>query len=117
METGLLPEHWSTLPLDLVYTSLEETPQQWSRGRQDHGFLLDGERSVVRPGAGALGGQEQLAPLQAVQRAMRREAFYRSVIRSWRVLHIALALLTLGLTIWHLVYALQLLLPGMLRRF
>ena len=48
---------------------------------------------------------------------MRREAFYRSVIRSWRVLHIALALLTLGLTIWHLVYALQLLLPGMLLRF
>jgi hypothetical protein len=26
-------------------------------------------------------------------------------------------LLTLGLTIWHLVYALQLLLPGMLMRF
>jgi hypothetical protein len=71
----------------------------------------------VRPGAVAPDEQEQLAALQAVQRALRREALYRSVIHSWRVLHIALALLTLGLTIWHLVYALQLLLPGMLMRF
>jgi hypothetical protein len=116
-ETGLLPEHWSTLPLDLAYTSLEKTPLQWSRERQDHGFLLDGESPLVRPGAVAPDEQEQLAALQAVQRALRREALYRSVIHSWRVLHIALALLTLGLTIWHLVYALQLLLPGMLMRF
>lgn len=47
-----------------------------------------------------------------VQRAIRREVFYRSVIHNWRVVHIALALLTLSLTIWHIVYALQLLLSG-----
>jgi len=116
-ETGLRQEHWSNLPLDLAYTSLEKTPQQWSCEGHDHRPLLDGERPVVRPGAGVLDGQKQLVALQMVQRAMRREAFYRSVIHYWRVVHIALALLTLGLTIWHIVYALQLLLPGMLMRF
>jgi len=116
-ETGLLPEQWSNMPLDLAYTSLEKTSRQWSWEGQDHRFFPDGERPVVRPVAVALDGQKQLAALQVVQRAMRREGFYRSIIYYWRAVHIALALLTLGLTIWHLVYALQLLLPGMLMRF
>jgi hypothetical protein len=116
-ETGLLPEHWSNLPPDLAYISLEQTPQQWNREGQNHRFLPDGERPVAHPAAVALDGQKQLAALEGVQRAMRRERFYRSIIHYWRVVHIMLALLTLGLTIWHVVYALQLLLPGMLMRF
>jgi hypothetical protein len=116
-ETGLFPEHWSNLPLDLAYTSLEKTPQQWNREGKNHRFLPGGEHPVARPVEVALDGQEQLAALQAVQQAIRRERLYRSIIRSWRVVHLALALLTLGLTIWHLVYALQLLLPGMRLRF
>jgi len=39
-----------------------------------------------------------------VERAMQREQFYRYVIRYWRVFHIALALLAIGLITWHLVY-------------
>ena len=57
------------------------------------------------------GAQEHIYELQEVERAMQREQFYRYVIRYWRKFHIALALLTLGLTIWHLIYAAQLLLP------
>jgi len=49
--------------------------------------------------------------LQVVERAMQWEQFYRYVIRYWRKLHIVLALLTLALTLWHLIYAAQLLLP------
>jgi hypothetical protein len=53
--------------------------------------------------------QSRLAVVEMVQRAARREQFYRSVIRYWRIFHIALALLTLGLVIWHLVFVVQLL--------
>ena len=109
-ETGELPEHWSNLPMDLAYTSLEKLPQQLNNVRGNHTFLSSFEHPVVPD------GQEQLATLLAVQQAMRRERFYRSVIRSWRRVHLALAFLTLGLTIWHIVYALQLLLPEMRTR-
>ncbi|HLJ36100.1 MAG TPA: hypothetical protein VKU38_20750 [Ktedonobacteraceae bacterium] len=44
-----------------------------------------------------------------VERATQRQEFYRSVIRYWRVFHVVLALLTLGLVIWHLVFVVQLL--------
>jgi hypothetical protein len=110
-ETGQLPQYWSIIPMDLAYTSLEKLPQQRQNKRRNQSFLSSLEHPV------APAGKEQLATLLAVQQAMRRERFYRSVIRSWRLVHIALALLTLGLTIWHIVYALQLLLPGLQTRF
>ena len=43
-------------------------------------------------------------------RALRRERFYRLLIRFWRIVHIALAVLTVLLICWHLVYATQVLL-------
>lgn len=49
--------------------------------------------------------------LQHVQRALQREQVYRHIIRYWRVFHRLLAVVTLGLTIWHIVYAVRLLLP------
>lgn len=58
--------------------------------------------------------QERISALQSVQTALQREQFYRYVIRYWRVLHIGLALLTVGLTIWHITYAMQLLIPTLL---
>ncbi len=57
------------------------------------------------------GTQEHIAELREVERAMQREQFYRYILRYWRTFHVALALLTLGLTLWHLIYAAQLLLP------
>ena len=70
----------------------------------------------MRPGALMPGAQEQLSELQQVERAMQREQFYRYIIAYWRKFHIALALLTLALTLWHLIYAAQLLLPVFLHR-
>ena len=49
--------------------------------------------------------------LDEVRRAMQHELFYRYIIRYWRKFHILLALTTIGLLIWHIVYALQLMLP------
>ncbi|MEO8971250.1 MAG: hypothetical protein ABI406_06570 [Ktedonobacteraceae bacterium] len=46
---------------------------------------------------------------QHAEHSAQREQFYCSVIRYWRIFHIALALLTAGLVIWHLVFVVQLL--------
>jgi hypothetical protein len=62
------------------------------------------------------GAQEHISALKSMQQAMQRELFYRYVIRYWRVFHVSLALLTVGLVLWHIVYALQLLLPTLLHR-
>ncbi len=98
-------------PWDLAYISLEATPQELSREAGQYRFIPDKKSELARPGALMPGAQEHIYELQEVERAMQREQFYRYVIRYWRKFHIALALLTLGLTIWHLIYAAQLLLP------
>ncbi len=101
-------------PWDLAYISLEATPQELSHENGQYRFIPDKKSSLTRPGALMPGAEEQIAALRDVQQALQREQFYRYVIRYWRLFHIALALLTVGLTIWHLVYAAQLLIPTLL---
>ena len=101
-------------PWDLAYISLDATPQELSREAGHYRFIPDKKSELARPGALMPGAQEQISELRTVERAMQREQFYRYIIRYWRKFHVALALLTLGLTIWHIVYALQLLLPTFL---
>src|SRR5205085_6860650 len=96
-------------PWDLAYISLEATPQELSRIVGQHRFIPDKQSALTRPGVLMPGAQEQISQLRKVQRAMQREQFYRYIIRYWRVFHILLALLTLGLISWHIVYAAQLL--------
>lgn len=85
------------MPWDLAYLSLASTPQEIS-GETGQLPLLPGT-------------QARMDELAKVRRAMQRELCYRYALRSWRILHILLALVTIGLLIWHIVYALQLLLP------
>ena len=59
----------------------------------------------VLPHASAL-----VSEIQDIHRAMRREQFYRYLIRVWRWLHIVLAALTIILTGWHIIFALRLML-------
>ncbi len=101
-------------PWDLAYISLEATPQELRAEAPQYRFIPDKKSNLARPGALLPGAQEHISELERVQRAMQREQFYRYVIRYWRVFHIALALLTIGLTAWHLVYAAQLLIPTFL---
>jgi len=103
-------------PWDLAYISLEATPQELSLEANHYRFVPDKKSALVHPGALMPGAQEHISELQEVEQAMQREMFYRYVIRYWRKFHILLALLTLALTIWHLVYAGQLLLPVLLHR-
>jgi hypothetical protein len=98
-------------PWDLAYISLEPTQQELDRDAPHYRFVPDKKSALTRPGAAMPGAQEQISALQDVQGAMRREQFYRYVIRYWRVLHLLLALLTVGLVIWHLIFAAHILFP------
>jgi hypothetical protein len=87
-----------------------------SRNAAQHRFAPDKKSTLTRPEAFIPGAQEHMAALENAQRALQREQFYRYVIRYWRIFHVSLALLTIGLTLWHIVYALQLLIPTLLHR-
>ncbi len=99
------------MPWDLAYISLESTPQELSRETGSFRLVPDKKSDLLRPGALMPGTQEHMEELDEVRRAMQHELFYRYVIRYWRRFHILLALTTIGLLIWHIVYALQLMLP------
>lgn len=96
---------------DMAYISLEETPQEVARDAPQYRFVPDRKSALARPGALIPGAQEHYSELEDVQHALQREQFYRYIIRYWRIFHVGLVLLTMGLTIWHLVYAAQLWLP------
>ena len=103
-------------PWDLAYISLEATPQELSREAGQYRFVPDKKSSLTRPGALMPGAREHMAELQEVEKAMQRESFYRHVIRYWRKFHVLLVLVTLGLTLWHIIYAAQLLIPTMIHK-
>jgi len=103
-------------PWDLAYISLDATSQELSLEANHYRFIPDKKSELERPGALMPGAQEHISELQKVEQAMQRELFYRYVIRYWRKFHILLALLTFALTLWHLIYAGQLLLPVLLHR-
>ena len=103
-------------PWDLAYISLEATPQELGREAGQYRFVPDKKSELTRPGALMPGAREHIAELQEVEQAMRRETFYRYIIRYWRRLHVLLVLVTLGLTLWHIIYAVQLLLPTLMHK-
>jgi len=96
---------------DLAYISLEETPQELSRNEQHYRFVPDRKSALVQPGALIPGAQAHLAAIEDVQQALQREHLFRYIIRYWRILHVCIALATLGLTLWHIEYAVTLWLP------
>ncbi|HLI69252.1 MAG TPA: hypothetical protein VKV19_05790 [Ktedonobacteraceae bacterium] len=98
-------------PWDLGYVSLGETPQELSQVTGQFSALSEKRGRFFQPGALIPGTQEHMVELDEVRRAMQRELFYRYIIRYWRKFHILLSLVTVGLVIWHIVYALQLIIP------
>lgn len=75
-----------------------------------YNFMSNKHGIAVHPGRLMNQAKQHVAEIHTVERVMQREQFYRYVIRYWRVLHVALALLTTGLITWHLVYVGELLL-------
>src|SRR5204862_996962 len=93
---------------DLAYISLEPTQQELDRNAPHYRFIPDKKSALNRPEALMPGAEEQLSKLREIHLAMQREQFYRYVIRYWRVLHVILAFITIGLVIWHIIFATQL---------
>ena len=89
---------------DMSYISLERASQEVKHQGQAQRFVLDDELLSTRPEAKNPSAQVQMAALQEIQQATKRERRYRWIILTWRQAHIVLAFLTLGLTIWHIAY-------------
>jgi hypothetical protein len=100
-----------TTAWDLAYISLEETPQELKQNEAHYRFVPDRESNLSRPERLMPGIQKQLRELHGAQNALQREEYYRAIIRYWRFGHVALVFITLGLTLWHLEYAVTLLIP------
>jgi len=98
---------------DLAYISLEPTQQELDHDAPRYRFVPDKKSALSRPEVLMPGTKEPISELQDMQKAMQREQFYRYIIRYWRVLHIALAFITIGLVIWHIVFVTLLMLPGL----
>ena len=96
---------------DLAYISLEPTQQELDLNAPHYRFIPDKKSPLNRPGALMPGAEEHLSALQDMQLAMRREQFFRYIIRYWRVLHILLAFITIGLVTWHIIFASTILWP------
>ncbi|MHB8596585.1 MAG: hypothetical protein ACYDER_07225 [Ktedonobacteraceae bacterium] len=99
------------VPWDLAYISLEPTQQELDRDAPRYRFIPDKKSTINSPGALMPGTDEQVAELQAIHSAMQREQLYRYIIRYWRVLHICLAFISVGLVTWHIIFACTLLFP------
>ncbi len=102
------------IPWDLAYTSLEPTQQELDCNAPYYRLIPAKKSPLARPEALMLGAEEQISDLHSIHMAMQREQFYRHIIRYWRILHILLSFITIGLVIWHIIFALHLLLPGLL---
>jgi len=112
------------VPWDLAYYDLdpevEQIPTLLSQGvRSDTGPILD-----LRQLSGPLYARRirQLAPpdnrqatgdlmrqAAGLQRVLRREQFYLQLVRVWRRVHTLVSLVALGLLLWHLEFAVTLL--------
>lgn len=99
------PTNIPDVPWDIAYTSLE-MKQLHDPRRQ---FVPSPTMTPFAPYP-IEDFEAEIAGIQQVERAMTREEFYRTLIHYWRLLHIAIVLLTLALIAWHLVFAVQLML-------
>jgi hypothetical protein len=95
---------------DIAYLSLEDVPQELKPSRNR---ILAGKRGTsIHSGLLSADLEEQINTLEQMEQARERELFFRYCIRYWRIFHIALALVTVALTLWHIEYALALIIPA-----
>jgi hypothetical protein len=93
-----------SMPWDMAFITPVASPGEVTREEDTYNFMSNRHGIPVQPGVLMYQARQHIAEIHTVERAMQREQFYRYVIRYWRVFHIALALLAIGLITWHLVY-------------
>ncbi len=101
-----------SVPWDLAYISLEPTQQELDRDAPHYRFIPDKKSALSRVDVFMPPAERPMAEWRQIQRAMRREQVYRSLLRLWRILHIALAVIAVGLIIWHIIFATTMLATG-----
>jgi len=88
--------------------------QKLKRGDSDQYRFVSSQTNILaRPDALYSSAQEHISAIEEVQQALKQETFLRYVIRFWRIFHIALAIVTVCLTLWHVEYALALIFPAL----
>ena len=99
-----------SMPWDLAFITPDAPSGEVIREEDIYNFMSNKHEIPVQSGLAMYQAKQHIKEIHTVERAIQREQFYRYVIRYWRVFHIALALLTIGLITWHLVYVGELLL-------
>jgi hypothetical protein len=92
--------------MDVAYISLEQTSLK--SGRDNSQYRSLNRSATLYPSA-----QKEIRAIEEVQQAIQQETFFRYIIRYWRIFHICLAILTVALTLWHIEYALSLVIPAL----
>src|SRR5438552_12371385 len=92
------------MPGNMAFIAPGAATGEVAREEDTYSFMSNRHGIPVQPGVLMYQARQHIAEIHTVERAMQREQFYRYVIRYWRVFHIALALLAIGLITWHLVY-------------
>jgi DICT domain-containing protein len=98
---------------DMAFLSADEASQQLSRKSGQLRIAPEQMRMFNGIDTFSPGVQEQVGAIAEVQQILKQEVFLRYIIRMWRVFHIALAVVTVGLTLWHIEYALSLVIPAL----
>ena len=104
-----------SMPWDLAFLDSGISPGEIIREEDIRNFMSNKHEIPVQSGKLMIQAKQQVAEIRKGERAMQREQFYRYVIRYWRRFHVGLALLTLGLIIWHLMYVGELILHAFMR--
>jgi len=102
------------VPWDLAYISLEPTQQELDRDAPHYRFIPDRKSALSRIDVLMPPAEKPMAEMRKMQQAMRREQRYRRLLRLWRTAHITLAIVAVGLIIYHLIYVGVLFLPGLM---
>ena len=97
-------------PWDMAYIAPGSKPGSIISEDDIRNFMSNKHEVPVQTSMLSHQARQHIAEIRKGEQALQREQFYRYIIHYWRLLHTALALLTIGLIIWHLVYVGQLLL-------
>jgi hypothetical protein len=102
-----------SMPWDMAFIAPGSKPGSSISEEDIRTFMSNKHEVPIQTSMLSHQARQHIAEIRKGEKALQREQFYRYIIHYWRLLHIALALLTIGLIIWHLVYVGQLLLNAL----
>jgi hypothetical protein len=101
--TTSVPAKGGNVSWDLAYISSPQSGKNFSSEELSTHLLRQGV-PISKPQATYMSdGKERVTEMDEIEQALKLELRYRFLISSWRKLHIALALLTLVLILWHVI--------------